>query len=517
MNTFLFPHQQQSLDDYAIHTCEIPSIIMMENAASGCAHAIALRLDEEFPLKDCISITVLCGLGNNGGDGFAIARHLYSMNRFSLNIICIGEEHSLKHDALINAHILKKMGIHIKWLKNEADISLASFQTNCIIDAIIGTGGSSLLRGLPKIIVDTLAQKLVYEHSFCIAIDIPTGIDGNNGNAYPNAFKADYTCTMFAKKIGMQLFPAQNFCGEIEIISVGISDSLIQSFGNIFSYEDADIAEIIKKRKQQTSKVDYGRVLIIAGSMDMPGAAALCSLAALRSGAGIVELLTCAVHPSIPMEVLVTVLSHQDGMIDIEQNKERIRESCLKASSIICGPGLGQKAGKELLALLLSIPLHIPVLIDADAIPAKHDIEHMPEHWILTPHCGEFSRLSSIPRIEIEQKPLHYAIETASSLNCIIHVKSVPAITTDGDKVFITHNGNPGMATAGSGDVLCGIAGALLAKGLSPLIGMSLASYIHAKAGDFAKSVFGEESLMSSDIIASLPHVFDPSLLDSWE
>lgn len=517
MNTFLFPHQQQSLDDYAIHTYGIPSIIMMENAASGCAHAIALRLDEEFPLKDCISITVLCGLGNNGGDGFAIARHLYSMNRFSLNIFCIGEEHCLKDDALINAHILKKMGIHIKWLKNEADISSASFQTDCIIDAIIGTGGSSLLRGLPKIIVDTLAQKLVYEHSFCIAIDIPTGIDGNNGNAYPNAFKADYTCTMFAKKIGMQLFPAQNFCGEIEIISVGISDSLIQSFGNIFSYEDADIAEIIKKRKQQTSKVDYGRVLIIAGSMDMPGAAALCSLAALRSGAGIVELLTCAVHPSIPMEVLVTVLSHQDGMIDIEQNKERIRESCLKASSIICGPGLGQKAGKELLTLLLSIPLHIPVLIDADAIPAKHDIEHMPEHWILTPHCGEFSRLSSIPRIEIEQKPLHYAIETASSLNCIIHVKSVPAITTDGDKVFITHNGNPGMATAGSGDVLCGIAGALLAKGLSPLIGMSLASYIHAKAGDFAKSVFGEESLMSSDIIASLPHVFDPSLLDSWE
>ena len=517
MNTFLFPHQQQSLDNYAVHTYGIPSIIMMENAASGCAHAIALRLEEEFPLKDCISITVLCGLGNNGGDGFAIARHLYSMNRFSLNIICIGEEYSLKDDALINAHILKKMGIHIIWLKNEADISSASFQADCIIDAIIGTGGSSLLRGLPKIIVDTLAQKLVYEHSFCIAIDIPTGIDGNNGNAYPNAFKADYTCTMFAKKIGMQLFPAHNFCGEIEIISVGISDTLIQSFGNIFSYEDADITEIIKKRNQQTSKVDYGRVLIIAGSMDMPGAAALCSLAALRSGAGIVELLTCAVHPSIPMEVLVTVLSHQDGMIDIEQNKERITESCLKASSIICGPGLGQKAGKELLTLLLSIPLHIPVLIDADAIPAKHDIEHMPEHWILTPHCGEFSRLSSIPRIEIEQKPLRYAIQTASSLNCIIHVKSVPAITTDGDKVFITHNGNPGMATAGSGDVLCGIAGALLAKGLMPLIGMSLASYIHAKAGDFAKSVFGEESLMSSDIIASLPHVFDPSLLDSWE
>lgn len=517
MNTFLFPHQQQSLDNYALHTCGIPSIIMMENAASGCAHAIALRIEEEFPLKDCISITVLCGLGNNGGDGFAIARHLYSMNRFSLNIICIGEEHSLKHDALINAHILKKMGIHIKWLKNEADISLASFQTDCIIDAIIGTGGSSVLRGLPQIMVDTLAQKQVYEHSFCIAIDIPTGIDGNNGNAYPNAFKADYTCTMFAKKIGMQLFPAKNFCGEIEIISVGISDSLIQSFGNIFSYEDEDIAEIIKKRKQQTSKVDYGRVLIIAGSMDMSGAAALCSLAALRSGAGIVELLTCAVHPSIPMEVLVTVLSHQDGMIDIEQNKERIRESCLKASSIICGPGLGQKAGKELLTLLLSIPLDIPVLIDADAIPAKHDIEYMPEHWILTPHCGEFSRLSSIPRIEIEQKPLDYAVETASSLNCIVHVKSVPAITTDGDTVFITHNGNPGMATAGSGDVLCGIAGALLAKGLSPLIGMSLASYIHAKAGDFAKSVFGEESLMSSDIIASLPHVFDSSLLDSWE
>ena len=517
MNTFLFPHQQQSLDDYAIHTCGIPSIIMMENAASGCAHAIVLRLEEEFPLKDCIAITVLCGLGNNGGDGFAIVRHLFSMSRFSINVICIGDKHSLKDEALINAQILENMGIHIVWLKNEADISLASFQTDCIIDAIIGTGGSSLLRGLPKIVVDTLALKQVYEHSFCIAIDIPTGIDGNNGTAYPNAFKADYTCTMFAKKIGMQLFPAQDFCGEIEIISVGISDTMIQSFGNMFSYEDADIAEIMKKRKQQTSKVDYGRVLIIAGSMDMPGAAALCSLAALRSGAGIVELLTCSVHPSIPMEVLVTVLSHQDGMIDIEQNKVRIRESCLKASSIICGPGLGQKAGKELLTLLLSIPLQIPVLIDADAIPAKHDIEHLPEHWILTPHCGEFSRLSTIPRSDIEQNSLHYAKQVASLLKCIIHVKSVPAITTDGDKVFITHNGNPGMATAGAGDVLCGIAGALLAKGLSPLIGMSLASYIHAKAGDFAKSVFGEESLISSDIIASLPHVFDPSLLDSWE
>ena len=132
--------------------------------------------------------------------------------------------------------------------------------------------------------------------------------------------------------------------------------------------------------------------------------------------------------------------------------------------------------------------------------------------------CPVLSRITKkIPRIEIEQNSLHYAKQVASLLKCIIHVKSVPAITTDGDKVFITHNGNPGMATAGAGDVLCGIAGALLAKGLTPLIGMSLASYIHAKAGDFAKSVFGEESLISSDIIASLPHVFDPSLLDSWE
>jgi len=515
MRAYLTPAQQKAADDYAISTIGVSGSLLMENAASGSAHCIAMWIDSSHIKSTRPSILLLCGAGNNGGDGFAIARHLYCMNRFDITIWHIGNTESMTAETKANHDAAIALNIPMRKLV-ESDIPSLTIQSDCVIDAILGTGASSELYGLPAMLLDRLHEIDAYSSSLCIAIDIPTGIDAESGNVYTHAFKAHGTCTMFSEKVGMILHPAKDHCGEVQIIMLGVPESIAQKQASIFSLEDQDVSTIISHRKDQSQKYDYGRVLIIAGSADMPGASALCAVSAFRSGVGLVEVLTPILHPGLPPEALVSLIPiDADGGMNCNEVMQHVAKTIAKTDAIICGPGLGLRAGKEIVEALLAMNLQIPVILDADAIP--HQMQQFPSNWILTPHAGECSRMSGIERAVIEQKPIYTVQSLAKNLDCILHLKTVPACTSDGDMTFVTRSGNPGMATAGSGDVLSGMIGAFLARGISSLQACALASMLHGEAGDFARSVFGEESMSASDIIASIPHVIDRSLMDAWD
>lgn len=515
MRAFLTPAGQQSADNHAISTIGVAGALLMENAASGSAHCIAMWIDSSHSRSQRPTILILCGSGNNGGDGFAIARHLHCMNRFDITVYHIGKQDAMSPETKANHDAALALHIPMRTL-SETDISQLHFQADCIIDAILGTGANSELYGMPLLLMERLHSQDVFSSSLCIAIDIPTGIDAEHGNAHKYAFRAHGTCTMFSEKVGMILHPAKEYCGEVQTIMLGIPEGIAHEYASVFSLEEQDVSQLITHRKEQSQKYDYGRLLIIAGSRDMPGAPALCAMSAFRSGIGLVEVLTPILHPGMPPEALVSIIpTDDDGGMNAAAIAEYIQASKDKTHAIVCGPGLGRRAGEEIVNALLDLKLSIPVILDADAIPQS--IQTFPANWVLTPHPGECSRMTGIERKSIEQSPIRMTQTIAQQINCILHVKSVPACTSDGSVTFITRTGNPGMATAGSGDVLSGMIGAFLARGINSLYACALASMLHGEAGDFARSVFGEESMSASDIIASIPHVIDRTLMDEWD
>ena len=515
MRSYLTPEGQKNADAHAIKHIGVSGALLMENAASGSAHCIAMWLDASTIRSERPSILILCGSGNNGGDGFAIARHLHCMNRFDVKIYHIGNMDGMSPETSANLQSAKSLNIPIEYLQEE-DISGLSFESDCIIDAILGTGANAELYGMPHAILKRIHELNVYEKSLCIAIDIPSGIEAESGEAHQYVFKAHGTCTMFSEKVGMQLYPAKTHCGDIEIIMLGIPESIANEHSTVFSLEDEDIRNVIGTRNAQSHKYNYGRVMIISGSRDMSGAPALCAMSAFRMGVGLVEVMTPIIHPALPPEALLSLIPmDEDGGMNVEALIQKVIESLPKTNAIVCGPGLGLRAGKLIVQELLKLNLSIPVILDADAIPSE--IMCLPSNWVITPHAGECSRMTGIQRTEIEQFPLRNITQIAKEMQCIVHLKSVPACSSDGTKTYLTRTGNPGMATAGSGDILSGMIGALLSRGINPLEATALSAMLHGEAGDFAASVFGEESMSASDIIASIPHVMDRTLMDSWE
>ncbi|MFM8840764.1 MAG: NAD(P)H-hydrate dehydratase [bacterium] len=515
MRAYLIPSEQKAADDYAISKIGVSGSILMENAASGSAHCIAMWLDASVIPSERPSILVLCGSGNNGGDGFAIARHLFCMNRFDVQIYHIGRTDGMSPETKANLASAEALNIPIAHIQQEGISSLA-FDFDCIIDALLGTGSNAELYGMPHDVLKRMHEVHVYEKSLCIAIDIPTGIDAELGKAHHYAFKAHGTCTMFSEKVGMQLYPAKQHCGDVEIIMLGVPESTAQNHASVFSLEEQDIRNYIGRRKAQSHKYDYGRVLIIAGSRDMSGAPALCAMSAFRTGIGLVEIMTPIMHPSLPPEALLSLIPmDDDGGMNVDSLMNKVKESLSKTNAIVCGPGLGIRAGQSIMQSLLELNPSIPVILDADAIPSASI--KLPSNWVITPHAGECARMTGIDRTELEQYPLSHITKISTSMECIVHLKSVPACSSNGKKTYITKTGNPGMATAGSGDILSGMIGALLARGINPLEATALSAMLHGEAGDFAQSVFGEESMSASDIIASIPHVMDRTLMDSWE
>ncbi|MCX6139922.1 MAG: NAD(P)H-hydrate dehydratase [Candidatus Kapabacteria bacterium] len=484
------------LDAMCAKELGIAPIDLMEQAASSASEFLLSFLEKCG--GDSYSVLVACGGGNNGGDGYCIARLIASdtlINAVTVVTDVVSER--MTQPTRTNHNRLPS---NVKVI-SFGDLTESSTY-DVVVDALIGVGGSAHLREpLPKELA--LLNRIVAKK---VAIDVPTGLDSSTGEAHAQVFCADLTITMEAEKPGLLRNDGRRYAGDVVVAPIGIPDGYASKYASTFRYSAADVGRLLPERTRSTSKFDYGRVLIIGGSRGMPGAPSLSAHAALSSGAGLVELAAPFIHPLTPREVMPTVLaSHGDGTIGVDA-RETLREMMQRATVCAIGPGLGTNdETHQMIAGLIDEMIEVnPIVIDADGLRMFPYILYRGPNLILTPHLGEFARLLTIDRSALPYDIIEAATRFAADHNVTLHVKDVPSVTTDGNQRILTTNGNAGMATAGSGDVLTGIIAALAAQGLAPFTAASLGAYLHAVAGDAVAHVKGQRSMLAGDIIRSL-------------
>lgn len=503
MKYVLTPDEMRRADLTATETYGIPSSILMENAAiSSVRH---LKRIFKVNRLGCPSIAIFCGCGNNGGDGFAMARHLHE--NYRIVVYWVGSQDKMSPETRSNYESTIKLGIEVIHLPDESVLELISNDFDCFVDAIIGIGGSENPHG----IILPLLKKLNEFGGLKIAIDAPTGLNCATGIASKHAFVADYTITMFAPKTGLLINDGLDACDKILIAGIGAPKCELPAIASVKILEHDDVDSILPYRKIKSSKFDYGKVLVIAGSANYPGAAALAANAAIKAGAGLVYLASTNFHHSVLPEIIPIKLSPTNLGSIADCNLQLLLNASQNADSIVIGPGLGtdDETIKLVQQLIKEISPEKSLIIDADGLRAIENTTKLNKNTIITPHCGEFSRISGLLREEVETITNDVAIEWAEKLGCTILLKNVPTVITDGKNTFWNMTGNPGMASGGCGDVLSGIIAAFTAQGVESVKAAAVGAFIHGFAGDCFSNENSEFSLTASGIIDYLDIVFN--------
>ena len=495
MKTFSASKTREA-DNYTIEHEPISSIDLMERASALCTKKI-------FKIYPKINeVVVFAGPGNNGGDGLAIARLLASKN-INVSVYILQFTQNFSEDFKINLERLKKQNkakiISINNVENIENISSEAI----IIDAIFGSGLSRIAKGFPKEVI----EKINNINSEIIAIDIPSGLFGEeNNDKEKNVIKANHTITFQYPFLSFFFPENEKFIGKFHIIDIGIHKDFIKNTESQFFFtEKKDIT--IKKRAKFSHKGTYGHAIIFAGSYGMGGASVLAAKSAQRTGTGLVT----AVVPKCNYEIMQ--ISSPETILHIDKSKKHLSQlpNLEKYNALAIGPGIGFKdATIELLKNIIQTYKQ-PIVFDADAITIlshnKDWLNYIPQNSIFTPHPKEFEKLVGKSNNDFER--LQMQINFAKKYSVIVLLKGAnSSIATACGKVYFNSTGNPGMATAGSGDVLTGIIVSLLAQGYSAINATITAVYLHGLAGDIAAKKIGEYSLIASDIIDNLSYAF---------
>ena len=462
----------------------------------------------------------MCGSGNNGGDGFAAARVL-SNSGYQVDVFFAGKRDQLTTESRQQLTIIENLDIII-WNAIE-EINFSNY--TIFVDALVGIGLNRDIEGTFAEVI----QQMNEQESYIYALDIPSGISADDAKVLGTAIKADVTITFGFAKIGQILHPGNHYVGQLKIVDIGFPLSALESIdSNYVSYDEYDLSHI-PKRNQHSHKGSFGRVLIVAGSQNMSGAAYLSAKAAYRTGAGLVEILTTDVNRTIlqtqlPEAILITYNSNQ---LEDKAVKEKIKKVVQRADAVVIGPGIGITESSKQLLDITTLYLEKPTVFDADAINLIADFydtfplmrnhpyvrlnefsHTLPPQSIVTPHLKELARLMGKSVSYIEDQLLEVADLCTTDSELIYAIKDARTLVGYDQDRYINNSGNSGMATAGSGDVLTGIIAGLLAQGTDPFQAAKLAVYIHGLAGDYAAEQKSEYTMMASDIIDALDHIF---------
>ena len=494
----------RAVDKAASETGGIPSIVLMENAAIACVD----EMKKDFGDLTRKRIAVFCGKGNNGGDGFAAARHLHNMGaEVSVYLVCGNE---FKGDAKINFDIIKKMNVNIDVVSDTENLKYIIRSNDIIIDAIYGTGIHGTVGGISYDVINEINENSKYT----LAVDVPSGINSDSGEICGICVRADKTVTFAAYKVGMLMFPAADFTGKVTVKDISIPDYIIEGQNiNINVTDEEFVRASFPARENNSQKGDYGKVLVIAGSAGMTGAAYLSSQSAVVSGSGLVTLalpkgLNGAMEAKTT-EVMTLPVDDINGHISADASEE-ILERIDKADAVLIGPGLGRSSDAARVLKNVLSSSKVPVIVDADGINAAAKNMDMLSDCtcpvIFTPHTVEMARLTGLDRDYIEENRLVVSKEFAEEYGVTVILKGHHTIVTASDgEQYINITGNPGLATGGSGDVLAGITASLAARGINEAAAAAMAVYIHGKAGDIAKDKYGMESVTASRVMKSIP------------
>ncbi|MFZ0390982.1 MAG: NAD(P)H-hydrate dehydratase [Calditrichia bacterium] len=496
--------EMREMDRYTIEELGIPGAVLMENAGSATSRVILRALEKtEHPL-----VYIFCGKGNNGGDGFVIARYLWDAG-IAVQVIIIGKESDIKGDAAINYRILNNMQMPLTFAEDATKLEEnLEEMPDLIVDALLGTGIKGEVYGGIKTVIDFMNDLACP----VVSVDIPSGLNSDTPEAGGSAVTADITVTMALPKKAHLFYPARKQVGELFIANIGIPFSVRNNPEvKLQVVEKSDI--FLPVHAPDAHKYRNGKVAVIAGSVGLTGAAALTSEAALRIGAGMIRLaVPGTLNPVLETkltEVITFPYGNSASTFLMKENLSDLQELLEWCDVLAIGPGLGRDNQTIEAVLQILEDFKKPAVIDADALFAvsrkQGAVNYHPE-WILTPHHGEFSRLldqEKNKRLKFEFVEL--AQEFAGNSGVILLLKGAPSITVNEQKeVFINPTGNSGLASGGTGDVLTGFVAGLLAQGLPPQEAAITANYLHGLTADHVAKEHGTGYLTAGDLIREL-------------
>ena len=483
---------------------KVPELVLMEQAAMHFVWRLCDVLKEETTKKDCKGI-VFCGLGNNGADGIAIAR-LLNERGIHTQVCKVSELLIKKGDTSPSYRVQEEIYQAYQYPVQNDIPSILNQTYDFVVDAVFGIG---LSRPLNEEYISII--QLMQDTKGCkFAVDMPSGVNSDNGQIMSVALKCDYTITFSYAKLGLCVWPGNEFAGQIFVENIGITDASWLEEQPSMAYLEAEDLRLLPKRPAHSNKGTFGKLLVIAGSLNMAGAAIFAAKAAYRCGVGLVKIFTQEENRVIIQETLPeALLSTYGHNID----KEQLIRDMQWADAIVIGPGLGISAHSQEIVDVVHRYASVPVLWDADGLNVLSKnmqlLQETHAEYICTPHLGEFSRLIHQPVVWIQEHLVESAVDFAKKYDLICVLKDFRTVIANPQGMcYLNLSGNNGMATGGSGDVLAGIIGALLAQGLKGAQASTFGTFIHGLAGDFTREKTGTHSMLASDIIDALETIW---------
>ena len=489
--------QMRNIDRRAIERFGVPSIVLMENAAIAVVDAIF----QHYPNSDRVAI--VCGAGQNGGDGFAVARHLENRGVVPV-IVIVGERGATKGDALTNLLICERLGIPIYEVGADGiETALAhAADADLLVDAIFGTGLNRAPSGVYAEVIRGIAELRIP----VLAIDLPSGANASSAEPFDPCIQAEVTVTFAAPKLCHIFEPAALYCGEVIVADISIPDVAVEEEAvTLALITPKSVQPHVAPRLAATHKGTYGHVGVIAGSPGRSGAAVMCARGAIRMGAGLVTVMTDPDTAKLVHAGSIESMTYSGAAgsqpADFLQNK----------TAALIGPGLADDdASYENVRAMVST-IELPLIIDASALNAfasrANEINPRGLPRVITPHPGELARILGTDTKTIGADRIGAARDAARACNCVVVLKGYQTLVAEPDgHVSVNPTGNPGMASGGMGDVLSGMIAALLARGTDPLDAACAAVYVHGLAGDILKEEIGDTGLAAMDVADRVPH-----------
>ncbi len=499
----LFCRDEMQRLEMAAVTAGVTLAQLMENAGTALAQEVESRCRPAFGKR----VAVLCGKGNNGGDGFVCARHLSQKGIACVVILTQGEPATdLSREAF--AHLPQQVRVLSGGEEKEA-AEAAMDTADVIVDCVFGFSFRGELSGVP-------AHFLGYAGNLAclkVSADLPSGVECDTGRVSAGAFRADVTVTFTGKKPANVSYPGKEFCGETVVRQVGVPPALVEGAETrLFETDDSFPAACLALPDPQSNKGDMGKLLLVCGSWGMAGACVMAAKAALRCGVGLLQIaVEERLYPILAQAVPQAVFLVLDWENRREESEQALLDALEKCTACVMGCGLGERS--ELLCPLVFSHCRRPMVADADAINflSRHPgfLENVSIPLVLTPHPGEMARLcdDSIP--EIQSDRLGAAQQKARETGTVVALKGAATVIASPDgRCAVNPTGNPGMAKGGSGDVLAGMAGAFLSQGVAPFETAVLAAYLHGRAGDLCAEKYTQRAMLPTDLVDVLPEVF---------
>jgi NAD(P)H-hydrate epimerase len=492
----------RELDRYAIEELGLPGLVLMENAALGVADA----LGERFP--EARRIAIVCGPGNNGADGLALARQLLARG-YDVEPILARFERELSADCRTQHEVLARLGVAPRELAaGAADAAPALAAADLIVDALFGSGLARPLEGEWRRLVETIAaaKKPV------LAIDLPSGLDGDRAAPIGAAVRADLTLTFVAPKPAQLLEPACDLCGELVVADLGFPVDEGGGPGALHLLVAEELASALPARAPGAHKGSFGHALVVAGSVGKVGAAVLAARASVAAGAGLTTVaLPAELHAALAdacPEAMTLPLPSNGGALALAA-LDALEAAAAERTVVALGPGLGRAPETEELVRRLAHACARPLLLDADGLNAfEGRLDELAERGaptVLTPHPGELARLLGVDAAAIQADRLAAARTAARRAGAVVVLKGRGTLVAQPDgECWINATGNPGMASGGSGDVLTGVVAARLAQGDAPPFAACLSVHLHGRAGDIALERTGGPAVSAGELIATL-------------